>query len=95
MPVAGKDFARLVLVGVLMGLHWVAFYGAIKFSNASVALICLSTSPIFTALLAPLVNKSRWDAKELAFGALAVAGVGSGHGVMAALSCCRSRGHAP
>lgn len=75
VPVAGKDLARLVLVGILMGLHWVAFYGAIKFSNASVALICLSTSPIFTSLLDPLVNKSRWDAVELAFGGLAIAGV--------------------
>jgi drug/metabolite transporter (DMT)-like permease len=75
VPVAGKDLGRLILVGVLMGLHWVAFYGAIKFSNASVALICLSTSPIFTSLLDPFVNKSRWDAVELAFGGLAILGV--------------------
>lgn len=73
--VSRRDLGRLVLVGVLMGLHWVAFYGAIKFANASVALICLSTSPIFTSLLDPLVNKSRWDARELAFGSIAIAGV--------------------
>ena len=75
VPVAGRDLGRLILVGILMGLHWVAFYGAIKFANASVALICLSTSPIFTSLLDPLVNKSRWDARELAFGGLAIGGV--------------------
>jgi drug/metabolite transporter (DMT)-like permease len=75
VPVAKRDLGRLILVGVLMGLHWVAFYGSIKFSNASVALVCLSTSPIFTSILDPLVNKVKWNAKELGFGALAITGV--------------------
>lgn len=76
VPVSGKDLGRLILVGILMGLHWVAFYGAIKFSNASIALICLSTSPIFTSLLDPFVNKSKWNGVELLFGMLAILGVG-------------------
>ncbi len=74
-PIARNDLGRLFLVGVLMGIHWVAFYGAIKFANASVALICLSTSPIFTSLLDPLVNKSRWDAVEILFGLIGLGGV--------------------
>lgn len=74
-PIAKRDLGRLILVGILMGIHWVAFYGAIKFSNASVALICLSTSPIFTSLLDPLVNKSRWDAVEILFGLIGLGGV--------------------
>src|SRR6478735_5893681 len=75
VPVAGRDLGRLVLVGILMGLHWVAFYGAIKFANASVALVCLSTASIFTSLLDPFVNKSRWNWSELGYGMLAIAGV--------------------
>ncbi len=75
VPVSKKDLGRLVLVGILMGLHWVAFYGAIKFANASVALVCLSTASIFASLLDPLVNKSAWDASELGVGLLAIAGV--------------------
>jgi drug/metabolite transporter (DMT)-like permease len=75
MPVARRDLGRLVLVGILMGIHWVAFYGAIKFANASVALICLSTASIFTSILDPLVNKSKWDPSELGIGLLALAGV--------------------
>ncbi len=74
-PIAKKDLGRLILVGILMGIHWVAFYGAIKFANASVALICLSTSPIFTSVLDPLVNKSRWDAVEILFGLIGLGGV--------------------
>ena len=41
---------KMAWVGILMGLHWVAFYAAIKFSNASIALVCLSTASIFTSL---------------------------------------------
>jgi drug/metabolite transporter (DMT)-like permease len=74
-PIARKDLGRLILVGVLMGLHWVAFYGAIKFANASVALICLSTASIFTSLLDPFINNTRWNARELFFGLLALGGV--------------------
>jgi drug/metabolite transporter (DMT)-like permease len=70
-----RDLVQLAIVGCLMGLHWVAFYGAIKFANISIALVCLSTASIFTSLLDPLVNKGRHDAKEILLGSLAIAGV--------------------
>lgn len=70
-----RDMGQLALIGGLMGLHWVAFYGSIKFANASIALVCLSTASIFTSILDPLVNKSKYDIKELGIGALALAGV--------------------
>ncbi|MBS1614622.1 MAG: DMT family transporter [Bacteroidetes bacterium] len=75
LSVARKDQARLVLVGILMGIHWVAFYGAIKFANASVALVCLSTASIFTSLFDPFINDSRWNLRELGIGMLALGGV--------------------
>lgn len=73
--VASKDMGTLILVGLLMGLHWVAFYAAIKFANASIALVCLSTASVFTSLLDPLVNKGKYDPLELLLGLLALAGV--------------------
>jgi len=73
--IARKDIMQLTLIGSLMGLHWVAFYGAIKFSNISIALVCLSTASIFTSLLDPLVNKGKYDIKELLLGLLALSGV--------------------
>lgn len=75
VPVSRRDTGRLAMVGCLMGLHWVAFYGAIKFANISIALVCLSTASIFTSLLDPLVNKGKHDPKEIALGTLAIAGV--------------------
>ncbi len=74
-PIARRDMGQLALVGGLMGLHWVAFYGAIKFANISIALVCLSTASIFTSFLDPLVNEGKHDIKEMLLGALAIAGV--------------------
>ncbi len=75
VPVNRADMWRLVQVGCLMGLHWVAFYGSIKFTNASIALVCLSTGSIFTSFLDPLINKGKFDIKEVALGLLALSGV--------------------
>ena len=72
---APADVRKLAVVGILMGLHWVGFYGAIKFANISIALVCLSTASIFTSLLDPLVNGGRHDMKEMFLGLLAIAGV--------------------
>src|SRR6201996_3500876 len=65
-----RDLVQLAIVGGLMGLHWVAFYGPIKFANISIALVCLSTASIFTSLLDPWVNKGRYDIKEVFLGSL-------------------------
>jgi drug/metabolite transporter (DMT)-like permease len=70
-----RDVRKLAIVGCLMGLHWVAFYGAIKFANISIALVCLSTASIFTSLLDPMVNNGKYDLKEMMLGSLALAGV--------------------
>lgn len=72
IPAHKKTFA---LVGILMGLHWVAFYASIKLANVSIALVCLSTASIFTPLADPIINKGKYEPKELLLGSLAIAGV--------------------
>jgi drug/metabolite transporter (DMT)-like permease len=67
--------AELGAAGVLVALHWVLFYGAIKRAGVSVAVICLSTITFFTALLEPLVFKRPVRRHELVLGTLVVVGV--------------------
>jgi drug/metabolite transporter (DMT)-like permease len=62
-------------VGVVVALHWLTFYGAIKLSNASVAATCMAVGPIFLALIEPRVAKRPFDRSELAAGLLALPGV--------------------
>lgn len=70
-----KDRTQMILVGCLMGIHWVAFYGSIKLANASIALVCLSTASIFTSVIDTLVHRRKFDYSELLIGAIALLGV--------------------
>lgn len=72
---ARKDIRKTVGIGVLYAIHWVAFYASIKYANASIAMVCLATASVFTALLDPLLNKGRFNAVEILLSFVAVAGV--------------------
>jgi drug/metabolite transporter (DMT)-like permease len=62
-------------IGVLVALHWLTFYGAIKLANASVAATCIALAPIFLALIEPWVARRRFDPRELLIGIGVVPGV--------------------
>jgi drug/metabolite transporter (DMT)-like permease len=59
---------KVMGIGCLVALHWLAFYGAIKLANASVAVICISTMSLFTAILEPLIRKTAFRWSELFIG---------------------------
>lgn len=62
-------------IGVLVALHWLCFYGCIKYAGVAVAVLCLSTITFFTALIEPLVFKRGIVVAELLIGLAAVGGV--------------------
>ena len=62
-------------IGVILMLHWVSFYGAIKYSTISVTLVCFSAMGFFTAFIEPLLMRRRIDPAELALGLLVMAGI--------------------
>jgi drug/metabolite transporter (DMT)-like permease len=70
---------RLTLVyagiGVLVALHWLTFYGAIKLANASVAATCLALATPFTALVEPWLTGTRFSRRDLALGVAVLPGV--------------------
>ncbi len=49
---------RYFIIGSLIAIHWVCFYASVKMANASVALITMSTTAFFTAIIEPLVFKT-------------------------------------
>ena len=44
-------FLRYMGIGILIGLHWITFFGSIKYANASVAMVCYATTAFFTLSL--------------------------------------------
>ena len=65
-----KDILPLLLIGTIVALHWFFFFGAIKVSNISVAVICMATGSLFSAFLEPLFFKRKLLKYELIFGIL-------------------------
>jgi drug/metabolite transporter (DMT)-like permease len=73
--ISWAGMARIAGVGVIVALHWVAFYASIKYSNVSVALVCLSAMGFFTAILDPLITRKRINITELLLGLLVMVGI--------------------
>ena len=66
----------LLIAGLVIALHWLTFFMAIKVSNVSVTLACISTGAFFTALLEPLFYKKKVVWYEVLFGVVVVIGLG-------------------
>ncbi|MCB0584891.1 MAG: EamA family transporter [Phaeodactylibacter sp.] len=62
-------------VGVLVALHWLAFYGAIKLANASITLICMATTSFFTSFTEPLILRQRMRWHEAVLGLAIIPGM--------------------
>lgn len=62
-------------IGVIVALHWLAFYGAIKLANASIAATCLGAATAFTAVIEPLVTGRKFIARDLWLGFAVIPGV--------------------
>lgn len=66
---------RFMLVGVIVGLHWVLFFHSIKISTVSVTLVTLSSSTLFTAILEPITNRKRISVSDIGIGVAIIIGI--------------------
>ena len=73
--IALKDALHICGVGAIVAIHWVTFYGSVKYANGSVALVCFSATGFFTALLEPLITKKPLVLTEVGLGLLAIIGI--------------------
>jgi len=62
-------------IGVLVALHWLTFYGAIKLSNASVAVTAMAFGPVFLAVIEPFIAGRALARSELGLGIAVIPGV--------------------
>lgn len=67
-----RFFWQFVGIGLLVMLHWLTFYAAIKLANASVALICLATTSFQSSILEPLMTRQPIKWYEVAVGIIIV-----------------------
>ncbi|SFE03940.1 Threonine/homoserine efflux transporter RhtA [Chitinophaga sp. CF118] len=70
-----RQIVPIGLTGIVIALHWLFFYGSIKYSNVSIAVVCFSLTSLFTAILDPLINRYRLDKTELLLSGLTLCGI--------------------
>lgn len=73
--IAPRKIFILIIAGIVIALHWLTFFGAIKVSNVSITLALLSTGALFTSVLEPIFYKRKFVGYEIIFGLLVIAGL--------------------
>jgi len=73
--IPATDILKITVVGLIAALHWITFYGSIKYANVSVALVCFSAAGFFTSIFEPLILRTKFDVAEIFLGLLTLAGI--------------------
>lgn len=76
LKVSRQHLGKLLLIGTLLMVHWLFFYGAIKYSNVSITLSLFASTTLFTALIEPLITEKKFNRAELLYSVMAMAGIG-------------------
>jgi drug/metabolite transporter (DMT)-like permease len=73
--ISRADMIQIMGIGVIAALHWVSFFGSIKYANVSVALVCFSAVGFFTAIFEPLVTRHRFNPIDIVLGLVVMIGI--------------------
>jgi len=72
---SSKDYKPFFISGLLMALHWVTYFYALKLSNVALGVLSLYTFPIIIALLEPLFLKVKFDPIYILLGLMVLTGL--------------------
>ena len=70
-----KSILKFLFTGIIIALHWITFFKAIKVSNVSIALVTMSTGAFFTSLLEPIFFKRKIKSIEVVLGVIVIGGL--------------------
>ncbi|WP_428742787.1 DMT family transporter [Tenacibaculum sp.] len=70
-----KSLIKFAISGIIIAIHWITFFKAIKVSNVSVALVTMSTGAFFASLIEPFFFKRRIKLIEIILGLLVIVGL--------------------
>lgn len=75
LKVSLRSLLKFAFVGLLIALHWLAFFSAVKVSNVSITLAMMSTGAFFASLLEPFFYKRKIISYEVFFGIIVIIGL--------------------
>lgn len=54
-----QDRKTILISGILLGLHWTTYFYALQLSNVAIGMLSLFTFPAITAILEPIILKTK------------------------------------
>lgn len=75
LKLAPKRVRVMIIAGLVIAVHWLTFFGAIKVSNVSITLALLSTGAFFTSIMEPIFYKRKVIWYEILFGLIVILGL--------------------
>ena len=70
--ISKKNFIELLGIGALVTIHWLCFFESIKVSTVSIAVVCMATSSLFSAVIEPLFFKRKLLGYEIVMSIIVV-----------------------
>ncbi|RZL59292.1 MAG: DMT family transporter, partial [Pedobacter sp.] len=70
-----KQKFDIAKIGMLITIHWVFFYGSIKYANISIGVVCYCLTSFFTAIFEPIINKKPFNPSQLLLSLLTLTGI--------------------
>ena len=71
-----KEAFKIFAVGLIVAIHWVTFYGSVKYGNASIAVVCISAAGFFTAFFEPIFFKRKIVLVDILLSLVSIVGIG-------------------
>lgn len=75
LKVSKKALLQFIFAGIIIALHWFTFFKAIKVSNVSVTLACLSSGAFFASFIEPILFGKKIIWYEVLLGILVIIGL--------------------
>jgi drug/metabolite transporter (DMT)-like permease len=75
LKISLRSLIKFAFVGLIIALHWLAFFSAVKVSNVSITLAMMSTGAFFASFLEPVFFKRKIISYEVVFGLIVIIGL--------------------
>ncbi|WP_382417572.1 DMT family transporter [Gilvimarinus japonicus] len=70
-----RAYGRMLVLGLLLGLHWITYFQAMQVSSVAIGMIALFAYPVMTVFLEPFFTRIRLNWRDLVSGLLVLLGI--------------------
>jgi len=75
LQIGWSNILKIMGVGLIVALHWISFFHAVKVSNVSVTLGCLASTTLFASFLEPIIFRKQVKWIEVFIGLVIISGL--------------------